>query len=140
MNSICVCDCCGLCCQRLIVEANVVDVLREPRIEAERPLGRRADSLSILDACWIVSAPGRPCPFLTTDRRCGIYPSRPHDCVAFVAGSAKCHELREECGLTALTPVPGGNDTFGEIQAQLLEEQRPDAESTESAAHPAFAL
>ena len=26
------CDCCGACCKALIVEADVIDVLREPRI------------------------------------------------------------------------------------------------------------
>ncbi len=133
MKPTCICDCCGLCCQRLIVEANVVNVLREPRIETERPLGRRADSLSILDACWIVAAPGRPCPFLTSEGRCGIYPTRPHVCVAFVAGSAKCQQLRVECGLSALMPLPAADGTVAEIQAQVLEEQEADAEPVESA-------
>jgi Fe-S-cluster containining protein len=131
MKTTYVCDCCGLCCQRLIVEANVVDVLREPRIETERPLGRRADSLSVLEACWIVALPGRPCPFLTSERRCGIYPTRPHDCVAFIAGSAKCQQLREECGLPALASVPAIDEMLGEIQAELLDEQK--AEPIESA-------
>jgi Fe-S-cluster containining protein len=117
----------------LIVEADAIDVLREPRIQTESPLRHRARSLSILDACWIVAGPGRPCPFLTPEGRCGIYPTRPHECVAFVAGSAKCQQLREESGLPTLTPLAAADEMLGEIQAELLEEQGPDAEPIESA-------
>jgi Fe-S-cluster containining protein len=118
------CDRCGLCCQRLIVEADVVDVLREPRIETERPLGRRDASLHVLDACWIVAAPGRPCPFLARENRCRIYPTRPQICVAFAAGSAQCQELREQCGLRALSPLPPADGVLGEIQAELFDKHK----------------
>ena len=42
-----VCDCCGLCCQQLLIEADALDVLREPQIQAQRPLPRRPVSLSV---------------------------------------------------------------------------------------------
>lgn len=31
-----------------------------------------------------------PCSALTTEGRCGIYPRRPHVCVAFVPGGPEC--------------------------------------------------
>ena len=127
------CDCCRLCCQQLIVEADAFDVLREPRIEAERPLGRHSASLSLLDACWIVAAPGMPCPFLNSDGRCRIYPSRPQVCVAFAAGSSKCQQLRQAHGLAALAPRPVTDEMLGEIQAELLDEQKSGTEPIESA-------
>ena len=66
------CHNCGLCCENLLVEASALDVVREPRIEIERPLGKRAVSLSVLDACWVLAGPGMPCSFLTPKKRCGI--------------------------------------------------------------------
>ena len=117
-----VCDCCRLCCQQLIVEADAFDVLRETRIETERPLGHHSASLHILDACWVVAAPGMPCPFLKPDSRCRIYPSRPQVCVAFVAGSSKCQQLRQAHGLAALVPRPAAGEIRTEI-LQALDEQ-----------------
>jgi len=66
------CHNCGLCCENLLVEASALDVVREPRINTERPLGKRAVSLSVLDACWVLAGPGMPCSFLTPKKRCGI--------------------------------------------------------------------
>ena len=132
MKPIGICDCCGLCCQRLIVEADAIDVLREPRIATERPLGHRAASLSLLDACWIVAVPGRPCPFLTSERRCGIYPTRPDGCVAFAAGSPKCQRLRQECSLPPLAALPAADETLAEIHAAILDEREALTEPIES--------
>jgi Fe-S-cluster containining protein len=123
MKRIYLCDQCGLCCRHLLVEASAVDVLREPRIEIERPLGKRAKSLSILDACWLLAGPGMPCPFLNADNKCGIYPTRPGTCVAFMSGSAKCQELRAEHGVPPLTPRPAAVDIVTEIQAAALAEE-----------------
>ena len=123
------CDCCGLCCQHLIVEAGVVDVMREPRIDAERPIGRRAPGLSILDACWILAGPGMPCPFLTPENRCSIYATRPNTCVAFIAGSPKCLELRQEFGLPRLVPQPIANPMVAEIIEAAIAEKLEDSGS-----------
>ena len=124
------CDCCGLCCQHLIVEADAVDILREPRIDEKRPIGRRAPGLSILDACWILAGPGMPCPFLTPDSRCGIYTTRPHTCVAFVAGSAKCQGLRREFGVPPLVPQPVANPIVAEITETAIAERPEDPGSS----------
>jgi Fe-S-cluster containining protein len=121
------CDCCGLCCRHLLVEASAVDVLREPRIDRERPVGKRAKSLSLLDACWILAGPGMPCPFLTTENRCGIYATRPNTCVAFIAGSVKCQKLRREQGVRPLVPQSAAHGIIAEIQAAaLLNEAQAD--------------
>jgi Fe-S-cluster containining protein len=121
------CDCCSLCCRHLLVEAGAVDVLREPRINIQRPLGKRAVSLSILDACWVLAGPGMPCPFLNADNKCGIYPTRPGTCVSFIAGSAKCQELRGVHGVPPLVPLPTAADIVTEIQAAALAEEAQPA-------------
>ena len=123
------CDCCGLCCQHLIVETVAADVLREPRIDAVRPIGRRAPGLSILNACWILAGPGMPCPFLTPENRCVIYGTRPHTCVAFIAGSPKCLELRKEFGVPPLVPQSVGNPLIAEITEAAIAEERADSGS-----------
>lgn len=46
-----------------------------------------------------------PCKMLTDDRRCGIYPTRPTECVEYDPGSEHCQELREEAGLELLKPI-----------------------------------
>jgi Fe-S-cluster containining protein len=117
------CDCCGLCCRHLLVEASAVDVLREPRIDRERPLGKRAKSLSLLNACWILAGPGMPCPFLTPENRCGIYATRPNTCVAFIAGSPSCQKLRRERGVLPLVPHPVAHGIIAEIQAAALSDE-----------------
>ena len=109
------CKNCGLCCEHLLVEADAVDVLREPRIETSRPLGKRAVSLSVLDACWILAGPGMPCAFLTPKKRCAIYPSRPQTCVAFMPASPKCQELRSDHGLPPVVLKSVMHDILSEI-------------------------
>ena len=109
------CKNCGLCCEHLLVEADAVDVLREPRIETKGPLGKRAASLSVLDACWVLAGPGMPCVFLTPKKRCSIYLTRPQTCVAFVPGSPKCQELRLEHGMKALVRMPAVHTILSEI-------------------------
>jgi len=117
------CENCGLCCEHLLVEADAVDVLREPRIETARPLGKRAVSLSVLDACWVLACPGKSCAFLTPQRRCGIYPTRPHACVAFLAGSGKCQQLRTEYGLPPASAQPAIHDILTRLIKEVLAEE-----------------
>jgi Fe-S-cluster containining protein len=120
------CENCGLCCEHLIVEADAVDVLREPQIETARPLGRRAVSLSVLDACWILAGPGMPCSFLMPDKRCAIYPKRPHACVAFVPGIPQCQELRKEHGLPPVVLQPAVHQILTEIMEAAIAEKLED--------------
>jgi Fe-S-cluster containining protein len=106
-------DClrCGACCRSLIVEADLLDALREPRIAAVCGLPIPAS-----DACsfdddedgedpWngrvaILSPRRTPdghiagCAFLDAANRCTIYPTRPNICVAFAPGSRQCREVR----------------------------------------------
>ena len=105
------------------MEADAVDVLREPRIEIERPLGKRAVSLSVLDACWVLAYPGKPCAFLTPKKRCDIYSTRPHTCVAFLAGSGKCQELRQEQGLPPAPPQPAIHAMLAEIIQEAIAQE-----------------
>ena len=97
------CDNCGLCCHRLIVQATVDDVLREPRIEEASPLAKEFRR-ELTQASWYIAWPGRPCGFLTDGKKCDIYATRPMCCVAFPAGPGKCHDLRDSAGLPMLVP------------------------------------
>jgi hypothetical protein len=114
------CKDCALCCQHLLVEADAVDVLREPRIQAVRPLKNVSGSLSVHDACWVLAGPGMPCKFLTRQKRCGIYPTRPNTCVAFLAGSNKCQVLRWEHGLLPQKPRPDLRSIMGRFMQEML--------------------
>jgi Fe-S-cluster containining protein len=106
------CDQCGACCEgHLIVEADEIDVLREPRlIEADRYY----QQMTVTQALHLLQADvgravhlscGQKCMFLGDDRRCTIYPTRPNVCVGMQAGDEQCQEAREAAGLPPLLPV-----------------------------------
>lgn len=104
------CDGCGACCQGLLlIEVYELDLLREPRLQTVDPrhAGRsRADSLDELsdpDRCLIIAG---CCPFLSPDKRCSIYPTRPNACVAMAAGDEQCQQVRRDVGLPPLAPLP----------------------------------
>ena len=122
------CKNCGLCCEYLLVEADAVDVLREPRIEEKYPLGKRHVSLPILEACWVLSAPGKPCAFLTRKKRCSIYPTRPQACVAFLPRSPKCQELRGEYGMVPVLHQPSTHRVLTEIIEAAIAAEREQPE------------
>jgi Fe-S-cluster containining protein len=106
------CDKCGACCKgSLLIEADDLDVLREPRlINADRHHAGKSvvqmvqeiqtEGKAILLAC------GSPCTFLGADNACTIYPTRPNVCVAMQAGDEQCQEARSEQGLPPLMPRP----------------------------------
>ncbi len=105
------CDKCGACCKgTLIVEADDLDVLREPRLINGDPecCGKSVEQMVseiqqhgkiVLLAC------GSPCSFLGTDNVCSIYPTRPNACVAMQAGDEQCQDARLAVGLAPLLPV-----------------------------------
>jgi len=117
------CDQCGACCQGpLIVEADDLDMMREPRLVeadpklANTPLPQVIDALRNDLGRVIVLACGHPCPFLAADNRCSIYPTRPNACVAMPAGDEQCQLARLQAGLAPLEPVdhPGDDPASGE--------------------------
>ncbi len=105
------CDKCGACCKgALIVEADDLDVMREPRlIDADAAhRGRTVEDVvrgvqeqgqAVLLAC------GSACQFLAADNRCSIYPTRPNVCVAMQAGDEQCQDARAAKGLEPLLPI-----------------------------------
>ncbi len=104
------CDCCGACCEgHLIVEADQLDLLREPRLADADPHYRGkpvAEVLALLDdpgRCLVLAA-ARPCAFLDANNRCSIYPTHPNDCVAMQAGDEQCQMARQAAGLPPLLP------------------------------------
>lgn len=104
------CDKCGACCQgSLIVEAEWVDLIREPRLK-EADQYYRDHSLAevfelLRDEMRIVTlACGYGCPFLTADNTCSIYPTRPNVCVAMEAGDEQCQQTRRSAGAPPLSP------------------------------------
>ena len=105
------CDKCGACCKgSLIVEADEIDVMREPRlIEADRHYAHLGVSKTIellrtdIGRAVIISC-GNSCPFLGEDNLCSIHLTRPNVCVAFEAGDEQCQEARLLHGLPPLQP------------------------------------
>src|SRR5687768_8433697 len=106
------CDKCGACCKgNLIVEADEIDVMREPRlIQADRHYRELGVTKSLellrtdVGRAVIISC-GEACPFLGMYNACSIYPTRPNTCVAFEAGDSQCQEGRAKDGLAPLLPV-----------------------------------
>ena len=99
------CDCCGACCRgTLIVEADYLDVLREPRILEADVTGRRVtlDELAADDGRCVLLAANQPCRFLSADGHCTIYPTRPNACVDMQAGDEQCQEARSRLRLPPL--------------------------------------
>ena len=102
------CDGCGACCLgHLLVEADLLDVLREPRLlKADRhrsdwPLDAALRDLEDVGRSILVAGVDR-CPFLGGDSRCSVYPTRPNVCVAMQAGDEQCQQARDEAGLSVL--------------------------------------
>lgn len=104
------CDQCGACCRQFLVEADEIDVLREPRLAQADPhyakltieetLVQLQDEFRVV----LVALPGRPCMFLN-DNKCSIYPTRPNVCVGMLAGDEQCQEARQREGLLPLPPL-----------------------------------
>jgi Fe-S-cluster containining protein len=108
------CDQCGACCQGyLIVEADELDLLREPRlIEADPHYAGQPAKLVLQQlqedvgrALILACGTARPCRFLGADKKCDVYPTRPNVCVAMQAGDEQCQESRHEAGLPPLEPL-----------------------------------
>lgn len=106
------CDKCGACCKgSLIVEAEELDVVREPRIVAadHHYAGKSVEQVLVelqTDIGRVVLlACGKPCQFLSTENDCTIYPTRPNCCVGLEAGDEQCQEARKAEGLLPLAPV-----------------------------------
>ena len=105
------CDKCGACCKgTLIVEADDLDVLREPRIiEADPSHAGKSPELVVLeiqnDMKAVYLACGYPCSFLKGDNSCSIYPTRPNVCVGMQAGDEQCQAARALEGLLPLLPI-----------------------------------
>jgi len=106
------CDQCGACCKAFIVEAQYLDILREPRIQELKPDLRMADAV---DKWWnraivLYDIETRQCPFLSEcdgKHSCQIYPTRPNQCVALEPGDAKCQQARVMRSLPLLLDSEG---------------------------------
>jgi Fe-S-cluster containining protein len=104
------CDRCGACCRgTLIVDAEYLDVVREPRLlEADKNWhGKSFDSSleELRDDMKVVLLPcgtDNPCRFLASDNRCSVYPTRPNACVGMEAGDEQCQMARESMNLPPL--------------------------------------
>ena len=108
------CDQCGACCKgTLIVEADDLDILREPRLIEADPNYAGQSLLQVIDtfqsdvgrALILACGTDRPCAFLGEDNRCQIYPTRPNECVAMQAGDDQCQLARQAVGLEPLAPI-----------------------------------
>jgi Fe-S-cluster containining protein len=102
------CDQCGACCKgHLIVEADDLDVMREPKLLSadEHYTGLAAEEgvealRGDIGRCVLIAC-GGPCAFLE-DNRCSIYPTRPNACVGLLPGDEQCQIARAEEGVAPL--------------------------------------
>lgn len=105
------CDKCGACCKgTLIVEADDLDVLREPQLINGDPecRGKSVEQMVFeiqQQGKIVLLSCGSPCSFLGTDNVCSIYPTRPNACVAMQAGDEQCQDARLAAGLAPLVPI-----------------------------------
>lgn len=122
------CDSCGLCCTKLIIEADVVDALREPAIVSKCQELNIGHGIAHERMWMIACGEKRPCPFLEPkyggERRCSVYVTRPGCCVYFQAGGVKCQEIRIAAGIGLLAGEPAKGD-----MAELKESLRGDEEA-----------
>lgn len=112
------CDQCGACCRELIVEIGWIDVLRESRLrEVAEPFsipegmhledddGNKVETDDPFAAGALLACGStHSCKMLGTDNLCTIYPTRPTECVGFLAGSEQCQSARGMAGLPPLQP------------------------------------
>lgn len=101
------CDKCGACCQTLIVEAHHYDARREPRLyqlpDVDKEKVYAAEHPIVL---W--DSEKRSCPFLCSEtKHCGIYSTRPVECVMVEPGDAKCQQARRMKNLGLLHDKDG---------------------------------
>ena len=95
------CDGCGLCCAKLWIEIDAIDLIREPRLW---PVVRPMQMADGEPAYAIIPSPDHGgCPLHDpVAGRCTIHPTRPNVCVVFKAGGGKCQSLRHEHGLSPI--------------------------------------
>jgi len=72
---------CGECCRRTIIEIDVTDLVREPKL---RPLCNEYENEP---GSFIL---GNPCPLQSIEGLCTIYPTRPHVCLSAAPGGNHC--------------------------------------------------
>lgn len=105
------CDNCGACCKTLIVEADYLDAMREPRLY-EIFVGEKTDLRRGGHCIMLYDLETRQCPFLDESCHCSIYSTRPNECVAVEAGDAKCQQARHMMGLPLLRDVDGNEPSI----------------------------
>lgn len=117
------CDQCGACCQTLIVEADYLDALREPRLFQINEEVTREGLHSGQQCVVLYDSERNCCPFLRGSMLkpgchfCSIYQTRPNECVSVEAGDAKCQQARGMKGLGIL------KDKNGNVPTRAMLEQ-----------------
>lgn len=114
------CDNCGACCKTLIVEANYLDAMREPRLY-EIFTGDKSDLRLGGHCVMLYDIEKKQCPFLDESCKCSIYLTRPNECVAVEPGDAKCQQARHMMGLPLLRDVDG-NEPSIELLSQSCDD------------------
>lgn len=117
------CDGCGACCRTFPVFASREDSRREPRIVREGVKLKPWLESEVWDYQLYPLPFLCACPFLDSEQRCTIYPSRPDVCREFEPGSEQCQQARKAEGRD---PLPPGS----ELDVIIL--QNPDQEAAPS--------
>lgn len=105
------CDNCGACCQKLLVEADYIDVQREPRLY-DIFTGDRSKLRNGEQVVMLYDLDKMQCPFLSDSCHCSIYSTRPNECVSIEPGDAKCQQARHMKGLPLLRDINGNEPSM----------------------------
>jgi Fe-S-cluster containining protein len=92
------CKKCGRCCRQLIVEIEHLDIVREPRLLQHAELldgNGKIKYKTDWEKEYLLGDSINPCPFLTLNNECGIYPTRPNVCVYMVPGGEQCESIKQ---------------------------------------------
>lgn len=124
------CDQCGACCNGgLIIEADLLDAMREPRLlQIEGGYHTTLDTLRLPGRAINLAIGAKGCPFagIADDKcSCAIYPTRPNVCVGFEAGSEQCQEVRLRKGRPVLCDVDGNPPSEETTDAWMAESDWP---------------
>lgn len=111
------CDECGACCRHHIIEADLFDAIREPKIAERAKLLDGHGKIPLDDASFSLAVCD-PCVFMDGNR-CSIYSSRPSVCVSYAAGGMQCQEARQSEGLPPLMASEVENPTLTDRIAAL---------------------
>jgi Fe-S-cluster containining protein len=130
------CSACGLCCTYVAIEIDGPTTTKRAT-EILWYLYHEGVSIYVNDDSWMVQFE-TTCRFLTADKRCGVYATRPHICREF--SEQECEVNTGDDGHTFYTPatfMAYVKQTRPRVYAHVMKDYAPPVEA-ETPEPPAF--